>query len=130
MVHNIAELLGFLGLPRVAAITLAVLLSEHTGLTLSELSQKTGYAKSHLSTYLKTLVANGLVEYMYSGKRILYRAKKQGIIELLKNYLKTLKSMLDIASNTLHDQELHSYLRRLSNRISQVVKELEGEYSG
>lgn len=129
MVYEISELLGFIGLPRVAAIALAVLLQEPEGLTLADLVRRTGYAKSHLSTYLKTLAVNGLVEYMYSGKRIIYRARKKVVIKLLKNHLESLRHRIDFASKTLHDHELTRVLRNLSEKISQIIKELEEKHS-
>ncbi len=129
MVYGIIDLLGFIGLPRVAAVALAILLYEQKGLTLSELVRRTGYAKSHLSTYLKTLAANGLVECIYSGRRVVYRARKQGVIKLLKNHLESLKHRIDYASKTLHDYELSTLLSGLSEKISQIIKDLEENHN-
>ena len=122
--YGLVDLLGFMGLPRVAAMALAILLLEGRELSLSELVRRTGYAKSHLSTYLRTLAANGLVECVYSGRRVLYRVNKRGVVRLLKNHLESLKTRLDMASKTLHDHELNALLKKLSDRISQIINDL------
>jgi DNA-binding transcriptional regulator GbsR (MarR family) len=123
--HGLVELLGFIGLPRVAAAALAVLLYEDRGLTLTELVHRTGYAKSHLSTYLRTLAANGLVEYVRSGRHIIYRARRNAVVLLLKNYLESLKHRVEYASSNLNDYELSSLFKKLSQSLSQILEELE-----
>jgi len=130
MAKALVQLLTYLGMPSVAATALAVLISETTPLSLSELAKKTGYAKSHLSPHLKILAANGLISMVRSKKKIIYTARKESIIMLLRSHLENLKAMVNSVSHTLVDQEIRPILNRLSNKLEEVLRELEGGYNG
>ncbi len=125
MVTRLVELLNFLGMPRVAAVALAVLLSESKALSLTELSRKTGYAKSHLSTHLKILAIHGLVVVVRDKKKILYSANRRSVVNMIRNHLDRLRIMIETASKYLGDQEIRPKLSRISHELEKIVGEIE-----
>lgn len=124
---SLIQLFSFLGLPPVAATALAVLVMEARALSLSELSQKTGYAKSHLSTHLKHLAVNGYVEAVKTKRRILYRVDKNGVLRHLLIYFSNLNYTIENALNTINDKDLNSFLRTLSTQLNDIIKRYKGE---
>ncbi len=118
----IANLLVTLGLPLGAAMALAVLLSEGVPLGLSELSEKTGYAKSHLSLYLKTLASRGLVRVERRGRRLYYSASINGLVEYVREHLEKISTSLSAASQAVKDINASRILSELSNELKKAVK--------
>ena len=114
-------MLGFLGLPRVAALALAILLIEQTHLSLEDLAHRTGYARSCLSSHLKSLAARGLVEITREGKRVLYRARAESITKLLVEHLASLRALLITASQSLERSDISWLLKGLSNDLSRII---------
>ncbi|MCD6301379.1 MAG: helix-turn-helix domain-containing protein [Staphylothermus sp.] len=123
--RSIVGLLVFLGLPSVAASALAVLITASKPLTLTELSNRTGYAKSHLSTHLRYLARTGLVEYIRKHGRAFYRARKDALLNLIHKHLKELKQHLDYINTEIKDTELSSLLNSLHNELSKIIHNFE-----
>jgi len=124
--NNLIYLFNFLGLPRVASFILAVLLIENRELSLNDLVLKTGYAKSHLSTAVRTLMAYGLIEYRNHGRRKLYRVNKDGLINFLKNHIRSYKVLLENASQYMRDHDLRRIVDNLNSKLTQFLKETGG----
>ena len=124
--NNLIYLFNFMGLPRVSALILAVLLIENRELSLNDLVSKTGYAKSHLSTAMKTLIAYGLIEYRNHGRRILYRVNKDGLINLLKNHIRSYKILLENASRYMNDHDLKRIVENLNSKLTLFLNETGG----
>ncbi len=120
------NLLRILGLPLGAAAALAILIVEGTPLGLSELSQKTGYAKSHLSLYMKTLASRGLVELVRDGRRIYYKASNNALSYLLKEHLSKIKVAIDSTSSIVRDEKLSNSLDELAHEIHRLIEKIRG----
>jgi len=127
--RSIISLLTFLGLPNVAATALAVLLTASKPLTLTELSNRTGYAKSHLSTHLRYLARSGLVEYVRKHGKAFYKARKDALLNLVHKHLKELKHHLDYMNHEIKDAELNSPLDSLLNELSRIIRDFEKHIS-
>ncbi len=117
-VNSVGRLLMLLGFPPVAAAIVAILLTEGRPLTLSELSEKTGYAKSHLSSALKLLEEKLLVELRRGKRRSLLVSLKPGAIEKvvrdhIKEICENLKTILEYTPS------------ELSRSIDSLIKELD-----
>jgi DNA-binding transcriptional regulator GbsR (MarR family) len=120
--RSMIYLLTFLGLPRVAATILATLLSETRPLSLTELSHRTGYAKSHLSTHLRYLVFNGLVNISRQGKRTSYYARKEVLAEVLARHLNELRTRIDLVVRELGNNELVKIFNNCSHKLSDIIQ--------
>ncbi len=116
----LAGFLTMLGLPMAAAAALAVLLVEGVPLGLSELSRKTGYAKSHLSQYLRTLASHGLVRIERRGKRYYYIASINGLIKYVDRRIEELGDNISAISNYLRDVNASQLLRDLSSQLKNL----------
>ncbi len=127
---SIVSLLIFLGLPSVAATALAVLLTASEPLTLTELSNRTGYAKSHLSTHLRYLARSGLVEYVRKHGKAFYKARKEALLNLVHKHLEELKHHLAYINHEIRDAELNPLLNSLLNELSRIIRDFEKHVSG
>lgn len=119
--RSLIELLTFLGLPMVAASALAVLIKESIPLTLNELSEKTGYAKSHLSMHLKHLVFNGLVKIRQVGRKKLYYAEREVLTHLLSRHLNELKIRIEFVVNEANSADLSDILLTYSRKLHEIL---------
>ncbi|WP_052833641.1 hypothetical protein [Staphylothermus hellenicus] len=119
--RSLVDLLMFLGLPGVAASALAVLIKESIPLSLNELSQKTGYAKSHLCTHLKHLAFNGLVKVKKVGRKKLFYTDGDTLARLILKHLSELKSRIDFAASETNNSELSNILLSYSRRLHEVI---------
>lgn len=127
----LVNLLRILGLPLGAAAALAILIVEGTPLGLGELSRKTGYAKSHLSLYMKTLASRGLVELVRDGRRIYYRASSSALMRLLRDHFAGIKTAIDSTSSIIRDETLSSSLRELARELHRLIEKIHrGEVEG
>lgn len=124
--NELVDLLGYTGLSRTSSLILAVLINEKNYISLTDLSRKTGYAKSHLSMYLKTLVLLNLVDRKHIGRKILFGINRNGLINYLKNYLINLRELLRFSSKNITDNELRSFLEKMYHKLNCVLNELEG----
>ncbi len=120
------KLLRLLGLPLAAATALAVLLLESRPLSLSELSKKTGYAKSHLSNAVRLLEEKLLIErIVLPRKKVLFKAKKEALIKLLRNHLAELRNSLQ---NVIDNVKAHDILAHevylLEKNLHELIKML------
>ncbi len=124
----LVDLLRTLGLPSGAAAALAVLIVENSPLGLNELSRKTGYAKSHLSLYMKTLASRGLVELIRDGRRLYYKASNNALFNLLREHIDRIKVAIDSTSSIVIDKNLSNNLEKLSYELHRLLeKYLNGE---
>ncbi len=114
-------LLTKLGLPVGAATALAVLILEESPLGLNELAEKTGYAKSHLSIYLRTLASKGLVNVKRSGRRIYYYASHSALVKLLKEHFETVHAGLSSLIHSINDNEARQYLMKLLEGVNKLM---------
>lgn len=115
-------LLARLGLPLGAATALAILLLEKNPLCLSDLAEKSGYTKSHLSIYLRTLASKKLVEIRRIGHRVYYRASNNALAKLLHEHLEAIHSALEYLRNTRVGGEELNYLMRELDRLIKSLK--------
>ncbi len=117
------------GLPMAAASILATLLIESRPMDLNELSHLTGYAKSHLSAMTRLLEERRLIERIrLRGKKVLFKAKKEAIVSLLRNHIDELRKALRSASSELR---IHmDSISEIEHRLSELLKTLEGEDYG
>ncbi len=122
--RSMIYLLTFLGLPTVAATVLATLLSETRPLSLTELSRKTGYAKSHLSTHLRYLVFNGLVSIVRQGRRTLYYARREVLADILARHLNELRTRIDLVIRELGNNELVKTFNNCSHKLSDIIQNI------
>ena len=118
---SLTSLLTFIGIPFAAASVITILLRESRPVTLRDLSERTGYAKSHLSTHLKHLVNAGLVEVHREKGRIKYSVRKKAIIQLLHQHLHRLHTYIQQVSNEVNDHDLRRELDEIAHRLSQLI---------
>jgi len=121
------NILVALGLPIVAATALAVLLVEATPLSLSELSKKTGYAKSHLSPQLRMLAFNGLVEIIRKRRQVLYKARHEAFIDLIHGHLSDLQASLEQVAHRINDEAFSHNLKDIASTLKDLIKYKRGE---
>ncbi len=117
---SMIALLTFIGIPVAAAAVITTLLRESRPLTLKDLSERTGYAKSHLSTHLKHLVNVGLVEIHHEKGKIKYSVRKNAVIKLVQQHLHKLHMHLRQVSSELNDHYLKSELDEIARHISRL----------
>lgn len=118
LMNSIGRLMMLLGLPPVATAIIATLLAEGRPLTLSELAEKTGYAKSHLSSALRILEEKLLVELKRGKRRSLLVSLRPGalekaVIDHIREIRENLKAILDYTPP------------ELSHNINALIKELD-----
>ena len=115
---SINRLMSLLGFSPVVAAVVSILLREGRPLTLSELAEKTGYAKSHLSYAIRVLEEKLLVELKRGKRRIvLVSLKPEGIEKIIREHIReireNLKPLLEFSSTDL------------SRRLDSLIKELD-----
>ncbi len=117
--RSLVALLTFIGIPVAAASVITTLLHESRPLTLRDLSERTGYAKSHLSTHLKHLVNAGLVEIHHEKGKIRYSVRKKAVVQLLQQHLHKLHIYIRQVSSEINDHDLKRELDEIAHSISQ-----------
>ncbi len=122
------KLLRLLGLPLAAASALTVLLLESRPLSLSELSKKTGYAKSHLSNAIRLLEEKLLIErIVLPKKKVLFKAEKRALIKLLRNHLAELRSSLQNVIDNVKARDILTHeVHLLEKSLYELIKMLGG----
>lgn len=91
----LVELLTLLGLRRHFAYLLALLLVFNKEVSLKELSQLSGYAKSRVSEIMKALEDRGLVEVRVIKKRSYYRVRTNELKKLIEERERKLLELRD-----------------------------------
>lgn len=118
----LVKLMTLLGLPPVAGIILSVLLTSGTPLDLTELSRKTGYAKSHLSQTLKLLYAREIVDFYVERKKKYFIVNNQGLLKALREHINSLIDSLNQLANITENPEfLKLYL--------ETFRDIKGEHN-
>ncbi|MGB9827149.1 hypothetical protein IMZ38_05115 [Thermosphaera chiliense] len=118
----LVKLMTLLGLPPVAGIILSVLLTSGTPLDLTELSRKTGYAKSHLSQTLKLLYAREIVDFYVERKKKYFIVNNQGLLKALREHINNLIDSLNQLANLTENPEfLKLYL--------ETFRDIKGEHN-
>ncbi len=120
MMRSLITLLTFIGIPVAAASVITTLLHESRPLTLGDLSERTGYAKSHLSTHLKHLVNAGLVEVHRERGKIKYSIRKKAVVRLVHQHLHKLHVYIRQVSSEINDHDLRRELDEIAHHISQL----------
>lgn len=91
----LVKLLELFGLPLVAARILSVLLMEGRPLSLEELSRRTGYVKSHVSTALRYLEEKLLIERIYGKRRkLIIRLREGALRDLVREHIERIKTSI------------------------------------
>ncbi len=112
----IVRFLVLIGLPLVAARILSVLIMEGRPLSLDELSRKTGYVKSHISTTLKYLEEKLVIEKIYGKrKKLMVKLKEGALKNLLMDHIEKLKN---------HINEIIEYMSYSEKRIDAIIRDL------
>ena len=124
----LASLLMRLDLPRVASLALAALIVASRPLSLSELSDRTGYAKSHLSYAVKLLERSYLVERIIMGKQIRFRAKREALEEVIRKHIVDLRASVVNAKSKLKNlPTVEESMEKIDNRFRELIRQLGGE---
>ena len=124
----IASLLMRLDLPKVASLTLAALLIASEPLSLAELSERTGYAKSHLSYAVKLLERSSLIERVMIGKQIRFRAKREALEEAIRRHLMDLRNSLANAKTKLKNfPSIEKTMEKIDISFQDLIKQLGDE---
>jgi len=124
----IASLLMRLDLPRVASLTLATLLIASEPLSLAELSERTGYAKSHLSYAVKLLERSSLIDRVVVGKQIMFKAKKEALEEVIRRHLMDLRNSLANAKTKLKNfPSIEKTMEKIDISFQDLIKQLGDE---
>lgn len=122
---GILRLLKMLGLPTSAALAFAVLLLEVRPMSLDELCERTGYAKSHLSTSLRLLEEKLLTRRVFGrGRKVFFTVKKDALKMLLQEHLARLHSNISDVINELPDGSLSDELKVVKDGIGRLVEKL------
>ncbi len=127
--YGLIRFLRLTGLPLGAASILAILLIESRPMDLNELSRLTGYAKSHLSSMARLLEEKKLIErIVVRGRKVVFRARREAIIDTLRHHLSELRSALQNISHELKADMDH--ISVLERSLSELIARLEGDRNG
>ena len=122
---SFAKLLQLTGLSATAALVLAILIIEERPLSLKELSEKTGYAKGHLSSILQFLESRKLIEKAYEKRRkLLVKVKKKAISNLLKEHLSMLSEIIQETIKEIRKDVLVTELKPFEVELMKMLKVL------
>ncbi len=122
---SLAKLLQLTGLSATAALVLAILIIEERPLSLKELSEKTGYAKGHLSSILQFLESRKLIEKVYEKRRkLLVKVKKKAISNLLKEHLSMLREIIQETIKEIRKDVLVTELKPFEVELMKMLKVL------
>ncbi|RLG78910.1 MAG: hypothetical protein DRO10_01720 [Thermoprotei archaeon] len=126
MSKSLKGLLTLLRLPPAAAEVLSTLLTERKALTLTELTELTGYAKSHISTALQMLEGAYLVERSVYGKKHVFKARVDVIQELITKHLIAIRTRISQALSEIDvSTKLYETLQKIDMEFDEIIKKLE-----
>ncbi|MEM2009296.1 MAG: MarR family transcriptional regulator [Thermosphaera sp.] len=111
------KLMTALGFPPVAGVVLAALITSKTPLNLTELSRRTGYAKSHLSQTLKLMHARNVVESYVEKKKKYYVLNMKGLLKELEQHIDNILDSLHHLSNNTNEIEFAEFYEKLSRKF-------------
>jgi len=122
----LTDLLIALRLPPAAASVLSTLMREMEPMTLGELAEATGYAKSHLSSAIRLLEEKSLVERLRDRRgRPLFRARERSLSKLVEERLREIHFYLrSVAAKTSSESVLDA-VRVLETELSSLLRRLE-----
>jgi len=121
----IASFLMRLDLPRVASLTLATLLMASEPLTLTELSERTGYAKSHISYALRLLERASLIERIASGRQVRFRAGGEALERAIRRHITDLRTSVIRARRKLRNfPSIEKTMEKIDIRFQNLIKQL------
>jgi len=117
------------GLPAAAAAILATLLIESKPMDLDELSSKTGYAKSHLSSMLRLLEEKLLIEKIPGkSRKVYFKAKRDALTKIIHQHLRRIRNSLRDTLAELHDGLTEfKELERIERELHELIKRLNGD---
>lgn len=122
---DILRLLRILGLPTSAALAFAILLLEVKPLSLDELCERTGYAKSHLSMNLRLLEEKLLTRRILGrGRKVFFTVKKDALKRLLQEHITKLYSNINDVIDELPDETLSEELKVVRDCLSGLIEKL------
>ncbi|MEM1662212.1 MAG: helix-turn-helix domain-containing protein [Desulfurococcaceae archaeon] len=122
-VSRLVEIYIDFGLARSTALILAVLTfyAINKYVSMKDLARLTGLSKSSLSIRLRDLVNMGIVESRRWGKSKLYRLRRDGITNLLKNRIMELFKRVEMLADSLNDVVLRNDLKRFDLNIKELL---------
>uniref|UniRef100_A0A7J3KEX8 Transcriptional regulator n=1 Tax=Staphylothermus marinus TaxID=2280 RepID=A0A7J3KEX8_STAMA len=89
--------------------------------SMKDLARLTGLSKSSLSIRLRDLVNMGIVESRRWGKSKLYRLRRDGITNLLKNRIMEFFKRVEMLADSLNDVVLRNDLKRFDLNIKELL---------
>ena len=126
MNRGLIKLFRCIGLSNVAAHVLSTLLLENKPLSLDELSDKSGYAKSHISSALTLLENMVLIEKIHGKRRkLLVKVNENIIRRLLKEHLVKLKKILHRIHREVNNQYISREASGLAEELSKLIDRLD-----
>ncbi|MEM0356085.1 MAG: helix-turn-helix domain-containing protein [Desulfurococcaceae archaeon] len=122
-VSRLVEIYIDFGLARSTALILAVLTfyAINKYVSMKDLARLTGLSKSSLSIRLRDLVNMGIVESRRWGKSKLYRLRRDGITNLLKNRIMEFFKRVELLADSLNDVVLRNDLKRFDLNIKELL---------
>ncbi|MEM1555016.1 MAG: helix-turn-helix domain-containing protein [Desulfurococcaceae archaeon] len=122
-VSRLVEIYIDFGLARSTALILAVLTfyAINKYVSMKDLARLTGLSKSSLSIRLRDLVNMGIVESRRWGKSKLYRLRRDGITNLLKNRIMEFFKRVEMLADSLNDVVLRNDLKRFDLNIKELL---------
>ncbi|MEM4690823.1 MAG: helix-turn-helix domain-containing protein [Desulfurococcaceae archaeon] len=125
-VSRLVEIYIDFGLARSTALILAVLTfyAINKYVSMKDLARLTGLSKSSLSIRLRDLVNMGIVESRRWGKSKLYRLRRDGITNLLKNRIMEFFKRVEMLADSLNDVVLRNDLKRFDLNIKELIDKL------
>ncbi|ADV64907.1 helix-turn-helix domain-containing protein [Desulfurococcus mucosus] len=114
--NGLLTLLSLIGLKPNMARIIAILLLSNKALSLSEVCNATGYAKSRVSEIMRILEAKGLVEVSIVKKKAYYKVRVEALRKHIEEHLERLARSLEEAhreSGVRDFMEIAEAVRRL-----------------
>ena len=122
----LVNLLVMLRLPFVAALVFSTLIRESRPLTLNELAEATGYARSHVYSALRFLEERHLIERIrIRDKKHLFRARAKGVIALVREHLSEIHMYLRSVADELKNEYVLNAMRILEEDLHSLLTKLQ-----
>ncbi len=113
----------------VSATTLSILMEQDKALSFSEIVEKTGYAKSHVSYALRLLEEKGLVERVsMKRKKVFFKARSDAIKKVLVKHLSEIEALLAKSRfEECRNIEVCNQVEEVLSEINSILRRIRGE---